>query len=136
MRFRNDGKGEANILQNQFTAYLMTAIRRRKVTLLQERAKLAQRELSVDLQGYLPGALGAMETPRRTYRDVPIENAALERALEQIEERDRYIFFARVLDERGFSELAAELGMGYKGVAAAYYRVIRKIKSEMRGDGK
>lgn len=62
------------------------------------------------------------------------ESIDLEQALLQVEQRDCYIFYAHVLDERTFAELASELGMGYKGVAAAYYRVIRKIREKIRGD--
>ena len=58
----------------------------------------------------------------------------MEQILRQIEKRDRYIFYAHVLDERTFTELAAELGLTYKGVTAAYYRVIHKIRDALRGD--
>lgn len=40
VRFRNNGKGEVNILQNRFTKYLMTAIRRKKADVLQKRHKI------------------------------------------------------------------------------------------------
>ena len=71
-----------------------------------------------------------------TYFNSPtqFDTTGLEQAFQRIEPRDRYIFFAHVLDERTFTELAAELGMGYKGVAAAYYWVIRKIRDALRGD--
>lgn len=39
MKFWNSGKGESNILQNQFTRYLKTAIQRRKIDVLRERKK-------------------------------------------------------------------------------------------------
>jgi hypothetical protein len=32
MRFRNNGKGEDNVTQNGFTAYLQIAVKRRKIT--------------------------------------------------------------------------------------------------------
>jgi DNA-directed RNA polymerase specialized sigma24 family protein len=63
-----------------------------------------------------------------------LENTALKLALEQMKERERYIFLAKVLDDRRFEELAAELDMGYKGVAATYYRALEKIRKEMRGE--
>ena len=63
------------------------------------------------------------------------DTIGLEQALCQIGKRDRYIFYAHVLDERAFTELAAELGLTYKGVTAAYYRVIYKIRETLRGDG-
>lgn len=131
---KNDGTGEANILQNQFTAYLVTALHRQKVDYLRRRTRLLQHEFSVDFQEERP----EFQTGSEMGGDLPVqmqlENIALGIALEQLKERDRYIFFARVLDERSFEDLAKELGMGYKGVAAAYYRVIQKIKKEMRGD--
>ena len=40
MRYRNNGQGEDNILQNQFTTYLVTAIRWQKIAYLKKRTKL------------------------------------------------------------------------------------------------
>lgn len=78
-----------------------------------------------------PGIAVEEDYAQQVSSPLDFENAALGRALTQLKERDRYIFFARVLDERAFDDLAMELGMGYKGVAAAYYRAIEKIKREM-----
>ena len=131
---KNDGTGEANILQNQFTAYLVTALHRQKVDYLRRRTRLIQHEFSVDFQEEWPEFQTSSEIEIQLPIQMELENMALGAALERLKERDRYIFFARVLDERSFQELAEELGMEYKGVAAAYYRVIQKIKKEMRGD--
>ena len=131
---KNDGTGEANILQNQFTAYLVTALHRQKVDYLRRRTRLTQHEFSVDFQEEWPEFQTGSEIEIQLPIQMQLENIALGAALERLKERDRYIFFARVLDERSFQELAGELGMEYKGVAAAYYRVIQKIKKEMRGD--
>ena len=60
-----------------------------------------------------------------------LDGLMLAQALGQISDRERYIFFARALEKRNFDDLAAELGMGYKGVAAAYYRAVQKLKKEM-----
>lgn len=62
-----------------------------------------------------------------------LETIALEQALDGLSKRDRYIFMARVLDKKSYDELASELGIGYKGVAAAYYRVLQKLKQALRG---
>ena len=133
---KNDGTGEANILQNQFTAYLVTALHRQKVDYLRRRARLIQYEFSADFQEEWPEFQTGTDMEDQLPIQMQLENIALSNALEQIKERDRYIFFAKVLDERSFEELAEELGMGYKGVAAAYYRVIQRIKKEMRGEEK
>lgn len=51
--------------------------------------------------------------------------------MNQLSDRERYILLERVVCERSFDELAAELGIGYKGAAAIYYRAIKKIKNGM-----
>ena len=61
-----------------------------------------------------------------------LEDSALIHALKEVNERERHIFLARVLDERSFESLAEETGLGYKGVAAIYYRTIQKIKKKMK----
>lgn len=131
MRFWNDGKGEANMVQNQFTKYLVISVQRKKSAVLQSRRKIRDSETFTDDWDALPGIAVEEDYAQQVSSPLDFENAALGRALTQLKERDRYIFFARVLDERSFDDLAMELGMGYKGVAAAYYRAIEKIKREM-----
>lgn len=132
LNFRNNGQGESNILQNQFTRYLKTAIQRRKIDLFRARSKVYDHECFDDSWQDIPGLIT---------EDIYFNSAGqcdtigLEQALCQIGKRDRYIFYAHVLDERTFTELAAELGLTYKGVTAAYYRVIYTIREMLRGDG-
>lgn len=131
MKFWNSGKGESNIMQNQFTRYLKTAIQRRKIDVLRERKKIYGHEYYEDTWQEIPDLI----TEDVYFKfSTQFESIDLEQVLLQVEQRDRYIFYAHVLDERTFAELASELGMGYKGVAAAYYRVIRKIREKIRGD--
>ena len=52
-------------------------------------------------------------------------------ALQNMKARERYIFLARVIEERPFTELARELGLSYKGVAAIYYRTLQRLRKEM-----
>lgn len=133
MQFRNDGKDEINILRNRFTKYLMVSISHRKAALLQKRNKLRTHEYSTDDWSHVQESCVADDILDSIDLPMQFENAVLQKALEGINNRDRYIFLMRVLEERDFSELAAELGLGYKGAAAAYYRVIRKIKDELGG---
>lgn len=130
MNFRNNGKGEDNILQNKFTKYLIISIHRKKTAFMQQRDKIIVHEQLLD--SWERASLNIHED--MSDRSDLLENMDFIQALESISERDRYIFFAHVLDERGFAELGSELGLGYKGAAAAYYRTIKKIKEGMRGE--
>lgn len=60
-----------------------------------------------------------------------LDSMMLAQALGRISDRERYILLAHTLEERTFRELAVELGMGHKGVAAIYYRALQKLKKEM-----
>lgn len=132
MLFRNDGKGESNVVQNRFTAYVVRAVQRRKAAVLDHRNEISQFEFSADLQN----DLAWMQAPQSAFTelDMQFEIAAFERALSKLGKRDRYIIVSRLLQDRDFDELAEELGLGYKGVTAVYYRAIQKIRKELRGD--
>lgn len=129
---RNNGKSEPDVLQNQFTAYLATAVQHRRNDYIRQITKLQQTEYVTDMiedsQKYdmenaiLSGLPLSMQ----------LEDSVLIHALKEVNERERHIFLARVLDERSFESLAEEMGLGYKGVAAIYYRTIQKIKKKMK----
>lgn len=119
---RNNGKGEENVLQNQFTRYLITAIEREKAKYQKRRSIQSCQELLTDLDDSIP-AHGPW--------DMSLELFAVYQALNQVSKRDQYIFLARVLDQRGFDELAIELNMSYKSVSTAYYRVVQKLRNAL-----
>lgn len=131
---RNDGTDEVNAVQNRFTAYLVTAIRRRKVQYFQWSEKWTTHETSVDPQEYVelwheePDMLAALPPMAQ------MENQRLLQALSEMPQRDRYILLAKILEDRTFGELSEELGVGYKGIAAAYYRAAQKIKRKLGGE--
>lgn len=138
MLYRNDGQGDSNIVQNRFTAYLTVAINRRKAAILQHRTAVNEHELPLD--DFLPFLQEATNDPEQKALDTcfrfDLENEALDRAIKCLNKRERYVFFSQALQERSFKELAEDLNMGYKGVAAIYYRAVQKLRNEMRGGDK
>lgn len=131
---RNDGTDEINAIQNRFTAYLVTAIHRRKAQYFQWSEKWTAHEASVDPQDYAelwydePDMLAALPPLAQ------MENQRLLQVLSEMPQRDRYILLAKILEDRTFGELSEELGVGYKGIAAAYYRAVQKIKRKLGGE--
>lgn len=127
---RNKGQEEVEILQNQFTAYISIAVQRRRNDYVQQTIRQQKAECLVE-------DIGAEQeySEQEIFDELPLlmqlENDALLYALKEINERERYVFLSRVLDEKNFETLADELGLGYKGVAAIYYRAIQKIKKRM-----
>lgn len=131
MRQKNNGQGENNILQNQFTAYLMTAVRRQKIDYLRRRARLGKYELPTGLDSAFTQTLDALAENTRSVEQLVLESITLAQALDLISDRERYVFLARALEERGFGDLSAELGIGYNSAASIYYRAIQKLKRKM-----
>ena len=129
---KNNGKSESEIVQNLFTAYLTTAVRRRRNDYIQQTVRIQQMESVEDDIQYIPEQGAEEDMFRGLPLPMQLEDSALLHALKGISERERHVFFARVLDERGFESLAEEMGLGYKGVATIYYRALSKIKKKMK----
>ena len=123
---RNDGTEQMNALQNQFTAYITTSMHRSRLLYLRRKAQIYQQEIAFEeFHLVLPSEIDALEQ---------IEvNQAISNALNTIKEKERKIFLARVIEEKNFAEIAAEVDMGYKGAAAVYYLTIEKLR-RMLGD--
>jgi len=131
---RNDGTNDSNILQNQFTAYLVTAIRRRKIQYMRSKIKIQQYELSLEIQEHLMSSLTESDMDINLTLFEQFENIKLRECLEQTKERDLHIFLAKALEGRSLAEIATELGIGYNTVASVYYRMIERLKKELGGE--
>lgn len=129
MREGNNGTGESNILQNQFTAYLVTAIHRRKIQYIRSKANTRQFELTLEIPE--PSSEPDMTLGLPLLEQ--LENARLRQALLRAKEREQAIFLAKALEDRSFTEIAVELGIGYNTAVSIYYRLINRLKKELGG---
>ena len=128
---KNNGKSETEILQNQFTAYLATAVQRRRNDYLQQMDRRQQIESLTEDFMFMPECSIEQDMLLGLPVLMQLEDSALLHALRELSERERYIFLARAVDGKSFEMLAEETGMGYKGVAAVYYRTVQKIKRKI-----
>lgn len=125
---KNNGKSETEIIQNQFTAYLATAVQRRRNDYIQQMNRRQQTETLTDGFPFMPECSIEQDMLLGLPVLMQIEDSALFRALKELSERERYIFLERTLEGKSFEMLAQETGLGYKGVSAVYYRTVQKIK--------
>ncbi len=125
MRPRNDGHGEANALRNQFTKYVEIACSRQKIAYLRERTYLSEHEMVTDFDDAFAQLLAA---PEQMLED----NIALSQALNMLSKKELYIFLTRSWEGRSFAEIAARCGVTYKGITATYYRILQKLRRELR----
>ena len=131
MWHKNNGKSETEIMQNRFTAYLATAVQRRRNDYIQQMDRRRQIESLTEDFLFMPEC----SIEQDMFLGLPIlmqlEDSVLLQALKELSERERYIFLARVLDGKSFETLAEETELGYKGVTAVYYRTAQKIRRKM-----
>ncbi len=132
MQYRNSGANEEHIVQNRFTAYLLVALRRRRVDFLRHRYGHQQHEQSVEAINTAYASIYDMEDAICQTLDLQTEYAALMRLLDTLQERERTILLSRAMENCSFAELADKYHMGYKGVATIYYRTIQRIKKELK----
>lgn len=127
---KNNGKSETEILQNQFTAYLATAVQRRRNNYIQQMNRRQQTESLTDGFPFMPECSIEQDMLLGLPVLMQIEDSVLFQALKELSERERYIFLERTLAGKSFEMLAQETGLGYKGVSAVYYRTVQKIKKK------
>ena len=133
MQYRNDGNREEYIIQNQFTAYLQVALKRRKREYNSRFYILQKHEQPMEPDSVL---FTDHDCNDDYYHRIEqqAEYIAVLKAMDQLHDRERFVLIARSLEERSFEELAKELQIGYKGVAAIYYRAIRNIRKKLEGE--
>ena len=129
---KNNGHSEADRLQNQFTAYLSMAVQRRRREYMMQAIRQKQVESLTENSVANPEYDVFQDVLEELPLLMRLENDTLLYALRELNERERQIFLARVLDEKSFEDLAGMTGLSYKGVAAVYYRALRKIRNRMK----
>lgn len=127
MKNRNNGINEEHRVQNQFTAYLLTSVKRCRQQYMCKYDKYQNTTVEFE-ERYLP------VIPENNWQ---IESDALDQALLQLTDRERYVLLSRVLEDKSFEEIGIKLGLKYKGVTAVYSRTLaklRKILKEVRDE--
>ena len=123
---KNDGSSEHDILQNQFTSFLSFAVSNDRIDYIRAKIKRLQRE-QVTEQYEILFAEAAFQIEDFT------DNEAISQAIRRIHEKERYVFLSRVVEEKKFKEIAHALNMSEKGVAAIYYRTVKKLRDMLEG---
>lgn len=124
------------VLQNRFTAYVASAVNRERAAYIDKLNRLRD-FISCDLSETKDENFDLEEEALKSFPlHLRLQNEDLFLSIAELSEQERFVFFNRALGEMSLDEMAAELGMSYKAVAAAYYRTIRKLKIKMQGGSK
>lgn len=119
---RNDGKG-INAIQNKFTALLKTALRNRRIDYILQQ-KRYYNEISLD--EYI------IADKTDDFIQTIIDLDVVKIALKTLNERERKIVLAHILEDKNFADIGLEFGLTYKGTATVFYRAMTKLREILR----
>ena len=120
---------EGQILKNRFTGYLMVAMLRYKIRYCnKEKRRQEMWSLQDDMR---------QELDRHGFVEPGLRKAEVEEvwsAVNTLKPHEKYVVLARTVHDKSFVQIASEMNRSYKGVAALYYRAIKKIRKKYGGD--
>lgn len=136
-------------LHNQFTAYFLTALRRRKIKYLmkyyEHRRMVTSLDELMDRQEEMPG--GPLDKNLVVYEDEVeriLRNGALEEvicndqllvAVLKLSDRERKVLNQHLVHKMKHAEIAAILGLRTNTVEQCYSRTIKKLRKYMEEEG-
>ena len=118
------GSEQGSSVQNRFTAYLVTAVKNKRISYMER--KHQQTEFEAERPGVLERSYTDFE---QEYRQYKLEHLPWK----YNEKREQEILIARVFEELDFKEIGTRMEMSEKQAEMAYYYVIRKIRKELEG---
>ena len=128
MNKRNNGSTEQEKLQNRFTALVTVSMSRARIDYLRKEKNRTCHTYDMEDEKF------ALISDGTDFVADLCDSDLLAHALKQLDERERYVLIARVLEERSFEEIADNLELKYKGVAAIFYRTTAKLRNILGGN--
>lgn len=139
-------KHNTDSIQNRFTAYLVAAVVNKRMSYMEKRKNILQKEMlwtEQEIKRYLKSEKqyqSFLDTQNcvvledwETFHDflLALESDNLIRALNKLKDRDHKLLFARVFGEMTFEELGRKFGMKPKQAEMSYYYILRKLRKEL-----
>lgn len=139
-------KHNTDSIQNRFTAYLVSAVKNKRINYMEKQKNMLQKEtllteqeikkyLNVErqYQNFFGEPQYAVLEDWETFHDflLALESDNLIRALNKLKDRDHKLLFARVFGEMTFEELGRKFGMKPKQAEMSYYYILRKLRKEL-----
>ena len=139
-------KHNTDSIQNRFTAYLVAAVVNKRMSYMEKRKNILQKEMlwtEQEIKRYLKSEKqyqSFFDTQNfvvledwETFHDflLALESDNLIRALNKLKDRDHKLLFARVFGEMTFEELGRKFGMKPKQAEMSYYYILRKLRKEL-----
>lgn len=126
MASRNDGTSKEDICQNQFTAYVVLAVKRKRQAYIKKKIRDKEKQTKTEKELSKLGIEGD-----DVWIGLEIQNEELVDAMQQLKPKEHVIVVGYVLKRKSFREIAQEMKLTERTVASLYYRSIKKIRTKM-----
>ena len=126
MASRNDGTSKEDICQNQFTAYVVLAVKRKRQAYIKKKIRDKEKQTKTEKELSKLGIEGD-----GVWIGLEIQNEELVDAMQQLKPKEHVIVVEYVLKRKSFREIAQEMKLTERTVASLYYRSIKKLRTKM-----
>lgn len=123
---RNSGTSKEDICQNQFTAYVVLAVKRKRQAYIKKKIRDKENQAKREEE---QSNFGAEENT--VWDRLEVQNEELVAAVQQLKPKARFIVTGYVLKGKTFKELAQETKLTERAGASMYYRSIEKLRIKM-----
>lgn len=122
----NDGTSKEDIYQNQFTAYVVLAVKRKRQAYIKKKIRDKEKQTKTEKELSKRGIEGD-----DVWIGLEIQNEELVDAMQQLKPKEHVIVVEYVLKRKSFREIAQEMKLTERTVASLYYRSIKKLRTKM-----
>lgn len=122
---KNTLNANDDLTQIKFTALLKTAVHNKRLNYIEKRNTRLKRQLDFeDFESSLCDPDDFIQTI--------VDGDILKVAMERLNEREREVFYSRLIEDKSFFEISEDFGLSYKTTAAIFYRGIKKMRDFIR----
>ena len=115
MASRNDGTSKEDICQNQFTAYVVLAVKRKRQAYIKKKIRDKEKQTKTEKELSKLGIEGD-----DVWIGLEIQNEELVDAMQQLKPKEHVIVVGYVLKRKSFREIAQEMKLTERTVASLY----------------
>ena len=123
---RNDGISEDDICQNQFTAYVVLAVKRKRQAYIKKKIRDKEKQTKTEKELSKLGIEGD-----DVWIGLEIQKEELVDAMQQLKPKEHVIVVGYVFKRKSFRKIAQEMKLTERTVASLYYRSIKKLRTKM-----
>ena len=120
---RNDGTSKEDICQNQFTAYVVLAVKRKRQAYIKKKMRDKEKQTKTEEKLSKFGI-----EKEDVWHGLEIQNEELVIVMQQLKPKEHFIVVGYVLRRKTFKELAQETKLTERAAASTYYRSIEKLR--------